>query len=82
MVFGTFCAAMFIHVFFCFPETAGKTLEDVDEIFTNNVKPWNTRVHYRDVRKMEAGDIQSEKIRAADQTATEKEAEAPPVTHV
>lgn len=33
IIFGVFCVAMFIHVFFLFPETAGKTLEEVREIF-------------------------------------------------
>ncbi|KAH9962011.1 general substrate transporter [Lactifluus volemus] len=32
-VFGTFNLAAFIHVFFMFPETAGRTLEEVEEIF-------------------------------------------------
>ncbi|KAL5343559.1 general substrate transporter [Aspergillus crustosus] len=35
IIFGVFCTAMFVHVFFMFPETAGKTLEDVEAIFTN-----------------------------------------------
>ncbi|KAI9652968.1 MAG: hypothetical protein M1831_006297 [Alyxoria varia] len=32
-VFGTFCLAMTFHVFFLFPETAGKTLEEIGEMF-------------------------------------------------
>ncbi|KAI0248196.1 general substrate transporter [Lactifluus subvellereus] len=32
-IFGTFNVAAFIHVFFMFPETAGRTLEEVEEIF-------------------------------------------------
>ncbi len=32
-VFGTFNLAAFIHVFFMFPETAGRTLEEVEVIF-------------------------------------------------
>ncbi|KAF9883996.1 hypothetical protein FE257_002384 [Aspergillus nanangensis] len=35
LLFGVFCAAMFLHVFFMFPETTGKTLEDVEKIFTD-----------------------------------------------
>lgn len=35
ILFGVFCAAMFIHVFFLFPETAGKSLEDVEQMFTD-----------------------------------------------
>ena len=33
-VFGTFNFAGFIHVFFCFPETKGNTLEEIEEIFS------------------------------------------------
>jgi len=36
IIFGVFCAAMFLHVFFMFPETAGKPLEEIEEMFTNN----------------------------------------------
>ncbi|EIN05365.1 general substrate transporter [Punctularia strigosozonata HHB-11173 SS5] len=32
-IFGTFNFAAMIHIFFCFPETAGRTLEEVEEIF-------------------------------------------------
>lgn len=34
---------MTIHVFLAFPETAGKTLEEVDEIFQSSVPAWKTR---------------------------------------
>ncbi|EGS22553.1 putative high-affinity glucose transporter protein [Thermochaetoides thermophila DSM 1495] len=33
VLFATFCAAMFLHVFFMFPETANKPLEEVEKIF-------------------------------------------------
>ena len=32
-MFGTFNLAAFIHIFFMFPETAGRTLEEVEAIF-------------------------------------------------
>ncbi|KAE8133540.1 general substrate transporter [Aspergillus pseudotamarii] len=50
IVFGVFCTAMFVHVFFMFPETAGKTLEDVEAIFTDptglpyiGIPAWKTK---------------------------------------
>ncbi|KAH8424979.1 sugar porter family MFS transporter [Aspergillus melleus] len=50
VLFGVFCTAMTLHVFFMFPETSGKTLEDVEAIFTDPTgipyigKPaWKTR---------------------------------------
>ena len=33
-IFGTFNFAAFIHVFFCFPETAGRTLEEIGDVFS------------------------------------------------
>jgi sugar porter (SP) family MFS transporter len=35
IIFGVFCAAMAIHVFFLFPETAGKSLEDIESMFVD-----------------------------------------------
>ncbi|KAI0842706.1 general substrate transporter [Hypoxylon sp. FL0890] len=36
VLFAVFCFAMFWHTFFLFPETANKTLEEVEDIFENN----------------------------------------------
>lgn len=38
---------MVLHFFFFFPETSGKTLEQVEDMFARKVKPWNTRVERR-----------------------------------
>ncbi|KAL4802024.1 general substrate transporter [Aspergillus unguis] len=72
-VFGTFCAAMTIHVFFLFPETAGKTLEDVDAMFQTDIKPWQTRVQYQNIRKVEQGNVVLNKAVDDAPTTTEKE---------
>ncbi|OCH85511.1 general substrate transporter [Obba rivulosa] len=49
-IFGTFNFAACIHIFFCFPETAGRTLEEVEEIFQQGhiFTAWNIS---RDVGK-------------------------------
>ncbi|OCT44152.1 High-affinity glucose transporter [Cladophialophora carrionii] len=61
IIFGVFCTAMTIHVFFCFPETAGKTLEEVEELFLSNVKPWNTHVDYNKIKREEHGEVDAER---------------------
>lgn len=33
---------MTIHVFLAFPETRGKTLEEVEEVFASNLPAWKT----------------------------------------
>lgn len=35
---------MTFHVFFLYPETAGRTLEEIDMVFDTNVKPWRTNL--------------------------------------
>lgn len=43
MIFGTFCAVMTAHIFFTYPETSGKTLEEVDELFASKVPAWRSK---------------------------------------
>lgn len=63
IIFGVFNLAMFIHVFFAFPETAGKTLEAVEEMFTDphgikgiGTPAWKTRKAYGHARLLEKGE--------------------------
>lgn len=42
MIFGTFCIVMTIHAFFTYPETARKTLEEIEALFDSNVPAWRT----------------------------------------
>jgi len=51
IVFGIFCFAMFCHVLLMFPETAGKSLEEVESMFLDpkgrkylGTPPWRTHV--------------------------------------
>lgn len=62
IVFGVFCVSMFVHVFFMFPETAGKPLEEVEAMFTDPNGPkyigtpaWKTSVDFRASKELEAG---------------------------
>ncbi|KAB2102990.1 High-affinity glucose transporter [Alternaria gaisen] len=61
IIFGVFCFAMAVHTFFLFPETAGKTLEDVEEMFMTGVPAWKTKVEYSSTRRAERGEIDNEK---------------------
>lgn len=63
IVFATFCVVMTIHVFFLFPETAGKPLEEVTEMFEDPRGPkyigtpaWKTKNYYSTALRMEHGE--------------------------
>jgi len=71
ILFGVFCIAMFIHVFFLFPETAGKTLEEVEGMFTDpsgikyiGTPAWKTHVSTARTAAVERGEIDAEKSHA------------------
>jgi hypothetical protein len=63
LIFGIFCAAMAIHTFFLFPETAGKSLEDIEEMFLTGVPAWKTKVDFSITRRAEGG-LDPEKAQA------------------
>jgi len=63
IVFAVFCLAMTIHVYFMFPETAGKPLEEVNEMFEdpNGIKyigtpAWKTKNYYSTAARLEHGE--------------------------
>ncbi|KAH7109652.1 high affinity glucose transporter [Dendryphion nanum] len=72
IIFGVFCTVMAIHVFFCFPETSGKTLEDIEEMFLTGVPAWKTRVEYQSSRRVEGGEMDLEKKALGGVGASEK----------
>ena len=68
VVFAVFCFSMFWHVFFLFPETSQKLLEEVEEIFDDTTPgsirylgtpAWKTHVDTRTVR-FERGELDAE----------------------
>jgi len=87
MIFGCFCAAMFIHVFFMFPETAGKTLEEVEELFTDPAGPrhigtpaWKTHISTTRTALLEkGGDV--EKNTAYHEDSSPERTPAPTMHH-
>ena len=69
VIFDVFNFAMLVHVFFAFPETAGKTLEEVEGMFTDpsgpryvGTLPWKTRIVTREARLSEQGEVDEEKM--------------------
>ncbi|KAL4915024.1 general substrate transporter [Aspergillus aurantiobrunneus] len=42
IIFGVFCTVMTFHVFFLYPETAQRSLEEIDLMFDSNVKAWQS----------------------------------------
>jgi hypothetical protein len=52
---------MAIHSFLCFPETAGKPLEEVEEIFALKTPAWKTKGGFAQGLEMEKGEHATEK---------------------
>lgn len=60
-IFGTFNFAAFIHIFFMFPETAGRTLEEIEDVFNQGhvFTAWAVK---RDVGKKTLQDVVRDKV--------------------
>ncbi|KAK4631352.1 High-affinity glucose transporter [Fulvia fulva] len=68
ILFAVSCVAMTIHVFFIFPETAGKPLEEVTEMFEDpngipylGTPAWKTKSNFQKAVALERGEGLSEK---------------------
>lgn len=42
IIYAVFCACMFVHVYFFFPETKGKRLEEIAQIWEEGIPAWKT----------------------------------------
>lgn len=80
LIFAVFCVAMFIHVFFMFPETSGKSLEEITAIFEDphgikhvGTPAWKTKNTYSKIRKAEHGDMSDLEHHAAGRHSVENE---------
>jgi len=65
VVFGVFCLAMTLHVFFLFPETAGKPLEEVNAMFEDphglpylGTPAWKTKTFTLNTARIENNDME------------------------
>ena len=70
-IFGAFNFAAFIHILFCFPETAGRTLEEIEAVFEqgNIFTAWRIP---RDVGKKTLQDIVVQQKDAGSEHSDEK----------
>ncbi|KYK57134.1 glucose transporter [Drechmeria coniospora] len=66
LIFAIFNTVAFFHVFFLFPETAGKTLEETEAMFEDpngimylGTPAWKTRVATESINRAEQGDIEA-----------------------
>ncbi|KAK7180275.1 MFS sugar transporter [Paraphaeosphaeria sporulosa] len=79
MIFATFNGVAFIHMFLTAPETKGKTLEEMDEVFDSGIPAWKTHGGSSRLdqlqRDIEKGDLKI--TTAAHPTATTTETAAP-----
>ena len=86
IVFGVFCTVMAMHAYFMFPETTGKTLEEVELMFTDptgvpyiGVPAWKTKNEYHRGRQIERGDIEeAKKLGLPGEVANEQRAHEAP----
>ncbi|KAE8369965.1 general substrate transporter [Aspergillus caelatus] len=76
IIFGVFNTAMLIHVYFFFPETAGKTLEETEAMFEdpNGIKyigtpAWKTRVTTGRIQQLERGNVEGLESKAQQEPA-------------
>ncbi len=85
VIFAVFCASMFIHVFFLFPETANKPLEEVAQIFDYSrpgtikyigTPAWRTKNYHSHAVKAERNQLSSEKLSGPEHDKREEEPQA------
>lgn len=75
-IFGTFCGCMSIHTYLQYPETKGKTLEEIDMIFQSNVPAWHTAkfaipatvVEHLDEKNVSTAHVETVKSSASDRS--------------
>ncbi|KAF6006421.1 high affinity glucose transporter [Brettanomyces bruxellensis] len=58
-IYATFCACMFFHVMFFFPETKGKRLEEIAQIWDEHIPAWETASWQPEFTAAEEKDVAS-----------------------
>lgn len=82
IIYAVFCVCMFIHVYFFFPETRGKRLEEIGQMWDENVPAWKSSSWQPSIpvlsdgqlaRKLEAEHHEGDLMVRSDNTLEEKE---------
>jgi len=78
ILFAVFCFAMTVHVFFFFPETRNKSLEDISVLFSGKVPAWKSKDFGNKFDQMlQQGDLET--MQSAGNTAGRESTEKPGV---
>jgi hypothetical protein len=64
LIFGVFSFCMAVHAFLAFPETAGKALEEVEDMFVAKIPAWKTSTDTKRILAWGHGDVDPEKVTA------------------
>jgi MFS family permease len=80
MIFGTFNGLAFIHMFLAAPETKGRTLEEMDDVFDSGIPPWRQKKQISRVDRLQA-DIEAgqRKVSVVPQTGVSERRPATPI---
>lgn len=52
IIFGVMCFLGAAQFFLTFPKTSGKTLEEVEALFSGEIKPWKTKLGHSKLDEM------------------------------
>lgn len=89
-IYASFCAVMFVHVFFFFPETRGKRLEEIDQIWSNKIPAWRSGSYKPEVpivsdaqltEKIEVAHKERDRIAGAASAASSEDKESNLLSH-
>ena len=72
IIFGVFCAAMTIQIFLSYPETAGRTLEEIDRIFETNAPAWRSAAVERGAFEARVEEVRHKKEGAVEAAEVER----------
>ncbi|KAI0006244.1 putative MFS glucose transporter [Xylariaceae sp. FL0662B] len=75
IIFGVFCAAMTFHIFFTYPETAERTLEEIDLVFDSNVPAWRSGQVHQHAFEEKVSKVAATKQAVAEQEPSQVQAE-------